>query len=96
MSPAIPLLLMSTLALVAGVLWPRAGQGVILVLGPSAAPAGAFGAPNWRIRSVSEFGPVTVILAMPETADADPAPLRRAAGAALAVLASPRGDCARP
>lgn len=96
MSPAILLLLSSTLALAAGATWPRQGQGVMLMLAPGVAPEWAFAVPDWRIRSIRAFGPVTFILGMPETPAADPALLRRAAGVALAILAAPPDDCTRP
>lgn len=96
MSPALPLLLLSTLALAAGALWPRTGQAVLLTLAPGAAPEAAFGAPDWRVARIRTLGPVTLILAIPEHAAADPARLRRVAGAALATLAAPPNDCASP
>jgi hypothetical protein len=96
MAPALPLLLISTLALAAGALWPRTGQAVLLALPPGAPAEAAFAAPEWRIRSLSQLGPFTLILAMPETPAADPAQLRRAAGAVLAWLAAPALDCSQP
>lgn len=96
MAPALSLLLISTLALAAGALWPRPGQAVLLALPPGAPAEAAFAAPDWRIRSLSHFGPFTLLLAMPETSASDPAQLRRAAGAALAWLAAPPIDCSQP
>ena len=57
---------------------------MLLVLPPGAPAEVAFAAPDWRMRSLSHFGPFTLLLAMPETSSSDPAHLRRAAGAALA------------
>jgi hypothetical protein len=96
MAHALSLLLVSTLALALGALWPRAGQAVRLALPPGAPAEAAFAAADWRIRSISALGPVTLILAMPETPDADPARLRRLAGASLAWLATPAQDCRLP
>lgn len=96
MAHALSLLLISILALTAGALWPRAGQAVLLALPPGASAGAAFAASEWRVRSISSLGPVTLILAMPETPDADPARLRRMAGASLAWLAAPPDDCRQP
>lgn len=96
MAPALLLLAMSTFALGATALWPRAGQGVRLALPPGASASAAFAAEEWRVRSVSSIGPFTLILALPETPLADPARLRRIAGASLAWLAAPPDDCRQP
>lgn len=93
MPPALSLLVISTLALGAAALWPRAGQAVLLALPPGAPVGAAFAAEDWRVRRVSSIGPFTLILAMPETSAADPARLRRIAGASLAWLAAPPDDC---
>lgn len=93
---ALSLLLVSTLALTAEALWPRVGQAVLLALPPGVPVEAAFTAADWRIRSISSLGPITLILAMPETGDADPAPLRRTAGAVVAWLAAPPVDCSQP
>jgi hypothetical protein len=96
MPHALSLLLISTLALTAGAVWPRAGQAVLLALPPGAPAEAAFAAADWRIRSISPFGPITLVLAIPETPEADPARLRRIAGASLAWLAAPPDDCRQP
>ncbi|WPB87287.1 hypothetical protein [Sediminicoccus rosea] len=96
MAHALSLLLVSTLALTAGALWPRAGQAVLLALPPGAPAEAAFAAADWRIRAISQRGPFTLILAMPESPDADPARLRRVSGAAFAWLAVPPDDCRQP
>jgi len=96
MAPALPLLFLSTLALGAGALWPRAGQGVLLALPLGAPPEAAFAAADWRIRRVSQFGPLTLILALPDNSASDPAQLRRVAGAVFSLLAAPPDDCRQP
>lgn len=83
----------TTLALLVAGIWPRAGQMVALVLPVGASPLGALAAPDWRVRSISEVGPITLILAVPETPQADPGRLRRSAGAFLVTLAAPRSSC---
>jgi hypothetical protein len=96
MVPALSLLMISTLALAAGSLWPRAGQAVVLALPPGAPAEAVFAAADWRVRAISRRGPFTLILAMPETPGADPGRLRRMAGASLAWLAVPPDDCGQP
>lgn len=96
MAHALSLLLVSTLALTAGALWPRAGQAVLLALPPGAPAEAAFAAPDWRVRAISRRGPFTLILAMPEAPGADPLQLRRISGAAFAWLAAPPDDCRQP
>ncbi len=96
MAHALSLLLISTLALTAGALVPRAGQAVLLALPPGAPAEAAFAAPDWRVRAITQHGPFTLILAMPESAEADPARLRRVSGASFAWLATPPDDCRQP
>ncbi len=84
----------STIALLLVALWPRAGQPVLLALPPGAPVGPAFAVEGWRIQRVLEAGPVPLLVATPDTSAADPAALRRAAGAVLALAALALVACA--
>lgn len=82
----------AVLLLLAG-LWPRAGHPVLLVLAPGEIPAAAFATEGWRIQSVRGAGPLPLLLAAPDSALADLAVLRHAAGAVLAVGTRAMAGC---
>lgn len=90
--PALALLLASSLGLLAANAWPRAGAPVLLTL-PGSATAAAFAAPGWRVMSVADFGPLTLIHAMPDEPAASPLGLLRATGGWLVTGARPRAGC---
>jgi hypothetical protein len=84
----------STIALLLVALWPRTGQPVLLALAPGAAAGAAFAAEGWRIQRIIEVGPMPFLVATPDTPDADPAILRRTAGAVMAIAAHALVACA--
>lgn len=84
---------MTTAALLGAALWPRAGHPVMLALAPGVSAAGAFLAPEWRVQALQSAGPFTLVLATPDAPTADPALLRRAAGALFSISAAPGAAC---
>jgi hypothetical protein len=93
MAPALSLLACTTIALAGAALWPRAGQPVLLALPPGVSGAAAFAAPGWRVQRLAAAGPFTLVFAAPDDPGADPARLRRDAGALVSLAATRRADC---
>lgn len=83
-----------SLGLLLAALWPRPDRPVLLAFASVTAASGAFAAPGWRVQRLEQLGPFAFTLLTPEAAGANPAALRAATGAFLALAGWPGAGCA--
>lgn len=82
----------SCVFLLLAVLWPRAGQPVLLTL-PAAASPSVPGVVGWRVTGWRDLGPLRLLHLQPDDPQASPLALLRQTGGWLAINSTRSGGC---
>lgn len=90
--PVLALLGASCLFLLLAVLWPRAGQPVLLTVPAAASPA-VLAISGWRVTGWRDFGPLRLLHLQPDDPQASPLALLRQSGGWLAITSTRSGGC---